>query len=73
MLRKNIEQHEKEDREKHVDLSQVNVKLLTATVSKSEEKHRSLEKTIAALKNKQQNLLSEHHKILECQHKDLAE
>ena len=59
MLRKNIEKHEKEDREKHVDLSMVNIRLLTATVSKSEEKHRSLEKTIAALKDKQ--------------HKDLAQ
>ena len=64
MLRKN---REKEDQEKHMDLSLVNVKLLTveqkALTKLSEEKHKSLEKSIA-LKDMQHKRLTEEHKIV---------
>ena len=63
MLRKDREEHE-EDKEKHVDLSLVNVKLLTVeqkTLTKlCEEKHKPLEKSMA-LKDMQHLRLTEEH------------
>ena len=78
MLRKDTASHENEDREKHVDLSLVNIgilsvkqKVLASTVTLYEEKHKSLEKTIA-LKDKQQIRLTEQLTTLTEQHKQLS-
>ena len=67
MLRKDKATHENKAREKHMDLSMVNVKLmsieqktLTATVKLSEEKHRALKNSIT-LKDEQHQTLTEEH------------
>ena len=67
MLRKDREKHEKKDQEKHVDLSLVNVKLQKVeqkTLTKlSEEKHKSLEKSIALKDMQHKRLTEEHNKL----------
>ena len=79
MLRKDREKHEKEDREKHMDMSLATVKLLskqqkalTAIVKTSENKHQSLEKSIV-LKDKQHKRLTEQHKELTRKNESLTE
>ena len=78
MLRKDKATHENEAREKHMDLSLANVKLLSieqksliATVELSEEKHKSLEKFIA-LKDTQHKSLTEEHNKLSKKHETLS-
>ena len=70
MLRKDKASHENEAREKHIDLSLVNVKLmsieqktLTATVKLSEQKHKSLEKLVALKDEQHKSLTEEYNKF----------
>ena len=79
MLRKDREKHEKEDREKHMDMPLTTVKLLseqqkvlTATVKTSKNKQQSLEKTIV-LKDKHHKRLTEQHKELMTKNEALTE
>ena len=72
--------HEGEAREKHVDLSLVNFKLLSveqniltaAAVNLREEKYESLEKSLT-LKDKEHKSLAAEHKHLAEEHKGLTE
>ena len=79
MLKKDEATHEYEAREQHIDLSLVNIgilsvkhKLLTATVKLSEEKHKSLAIKLTMLSEKHETL-SKKHEMLSKRHETLLE
>ena len=65
MLRKDRDKHEKEDREKHMDLSLDTVRSLSEQHKELSEQHKEL--------SEQHKELSEQHKELSEQHKELLE
>ena len=78
IVRKDKPSHESEAREKHMDLSLVNFKLLsvehnllTAAINLSDEKYESLEKSLT-LKDKEHKSLAAEHKSLTEEHRKLS-